>query len=58
MLREKYYEYIEIAAVWKSEYDKTASMMQAYLNTAEICNKTDITVMRAVKAVRKLDGQI
>ena len=57
MLSQKFSDYMTIGKVFRMEYRKTGSKMQAYMNTSVICHKSDETVRKAVAAVRRLENE-
>ena len=54
LLTDKYEEYIKIGRVFKVEYSKTGSKMQAYTNAGAACGKSEMQVRRIVSVVKDL----
>lgn len=54
LLKSKYADYMQIAAVFRREVQKTGSRMQAYTNTADICCKSEGTVRNILREMKKL----
>lgn len=54
LLQSKFADYMQIGIVYKKEYEKTGSKMEAYTNTADMCCKSEDRVRKIVAMMKGL----